>query len=62
MEILHAHRAVKEYGVEPPFWQNESYDHIVRDDFEYERMVRYVLENPRKAGLGEWPHVFGSQD
>ena len=57
-----AHRAVKEYDVEPPFWQNESYDHIVRDAFEYERIVRYVLDNPRKAGLTEWPHVLGERD
>jgi len=46
-------------GREGPFWQHESYDHIVRDEAERVRIVRYVLSNPEKAGLvtlGEnWP-------
>lgn len=33
------------------FWQDESYDHIVRDQAELERIVKYVLYNPVKAGL-----------
>jgi REP element-mobilizing transposase RayT len=33
------------------FWQEESYDHVVRDDAEFERIVNYVLNNPVKAGL-----------
>ena len=33
------------------FWQHESYDHVVRDDVELERIVRYILNNPVKAGL-----------
>jgi REP element-mobilizing transposase RayT len=33
------------------FWQHESYDHIVRDDAEFERIVKYVLYNPVKADL-----------
>jgi REP element-mobilizing transposase RayT len=37
------------------FWEEESYDHVVRDDAEYLRIVSYVLENPVKAGLvKEW--------
>lgn len=37
------------------FWQDESYDHIVRDQAELERIVQYVLYNPVKAGLvGDW--------
>lgn len=34
-----------------PFWQDESYDSIVRDENELERIVKYVLYNPVKAGL-----------
>ena len=34
-----------------PFWQTESYDHWVRDTAELERIIRYVEENPVKAGL-----------
>ena len=33
------------------FWQDESYDHIVRDQAELERSIKYVLNNPVKAGL-----------
>ncbi|RYG25817.1 hypothetical protein EON82_05690 [bacterium] len=57
-----AHQAVERHGQAKPFWQSESYDHIVRDGYEFDRMVRYVLDNPRKAGLTNWPHVFGRRD
>jgi REP element-mobilizing transposase RayT len=33
------------------FWQDESYDHIIRDEAELERIIRYVLYNPVKANL-----------
>jgi len=37
------------------FWQRESYDHFVRDSAEFDRIVKYVLNNPVKAGLvKEW--------
>ncbi len=40
------------------FWQAESFDHIIRDDDERERLVHYVENNPVKAGLcaqtGDW--------
>ena len=35
------------------FWQHENYDHIIRDEAEFERIVQYVLNNPVKAGLVE---------
>lgn len=31
------------------FWQPESFDHWIRDDEEYERCCRYVVNNPVKA-------------
>ena len=34
-----------------PFWQNESYDRLVRNDDELRRIMVYVLNNPVKAGL-----------
>jgi REP element-mobilizing transposase RayT len=34
-----------------PFWQDESYDRLVRDDREFERIVRYIESNPVSAGL-----------
>jgi len=33
------------------FWQHESYDHLVRDAEELERIIQYILNNPVKAGL-----------
>jgi putative transposase len=33
------------------FWHHESYDHVVRDGSEFERIVWYILQNPVKAGL-----------
>jgi type I restriction enzyme R subunit len=33
------------------FWQDESYDHCVRDEEELYRIIRYVEQNPVKAGL-----------
>ncbi len=33
------------------FWQHESYDHVVRDEKELLRIVKYILNNPVKAGL-----------
>jgi REP element-mobilizing transposase RayT len=38
-------------GRRAPFWQHESYDHLVRDDGEYARILAYIANNPVKAGL-----------
>jgi REP element-mobilizing transposase RayT len=34
-----------------PFWQRESFDHWIRNGDEYGRVVRYIENNPVKAGL-----------
>jgi REP-associated tyrosine transposase len=33
------------------FWQEESYDHLVRHDREFEKVRNYIEENPVRAGL-----------
>jgi len=33
------------------FWQDESYDHLVRSDSEFNRIRNYIEQNPVKAGL-----------
>jgi putative transposase len=38
-------------GRSGPFWQHESYDHVIRDSPELYRTIWYILENPVKAGL-----------
>jgi len=43
-------------------WQQESYDHIVRDQAELYRIRKYIADNPAKAGLkvGEYD-LFSSE-
>jgi tRNA threonylcarbamoyl adenosine modification protein (Sua5/YciO/YrdC/YwlC family) len=62
-EILHswksfsaqrANRLLRRVG---KFWQSESYDHLIRSERNLRNQVRYVLENPQKAGLKSWPWV-----
>jgi REP element-mobilizing transposase RayT len=42
-----------------PFWQDESFDHWIRSDAEFRKVVRYIENNPVKAGLvaraEDWP-------
>jgi len=49
-------------GRRGPFWQHESYDHLVRDEKEYERILAYIIINPIRAGLGpdweQWPYTY----
>lgn len=47
-----AHEANRMLGLSgKPFWQDESYDHLVRSDAEFERIRAYIESNPVKAGL-----------
>jgi REP-associated tyrosine transposase len=41
-----------------PFWQEESYDRLVRDETEFRRIARYIDMNPVKAGLVNTPQEF----
>jgi len=41
-----------------PFWQDESYDRLVRDDAEFSRIGRYIEMNPVRAGLVSAPEEF----
>jgi len=41
-----------------PFWENESYDHWVRDAAELERIRRYIEGNPVRAGLVAKPEDY----
>ncbi len=40
------------------FWQEESYDHIIRDGRELKNIINYVLENPVKAGLTAYRQAY----
>ncbi len=50
-----ANRILGKHGV---FWQREYYDHLIRNDEEFERAIRYVGENPAKANLKDWKWVW----
>lgn len=58
-----AREANRSLGRNGPFWQHESYDHFVRDGIELERIIRYTVHNPVKAGLAkdwrdwQWTYV-----
>lgn len=41
-----------------PFWQGESFDHWVRTPMECQKIVRYIEDNPVKAGLVAVPHAW----
>ncbi len=41
-----------------PFWQDESYDHLVRNDEEFRRIERYIENNPMTAGLAVTPEEY----
>jgi len=63
-EIMHSwksftsNHANKILGGTGHFWEREYYDHLVRDAQELERIIRYVVENPRQAKLQNWPWVW----
>ncbi len=40
-------------GIETPVWQNGYHDHVLRDDEDYNTRLRYLIENPMRAGLVE---------
>ncbi len=50
-----ANRILGSHGI---FWQREYYDHLIRSESEFERAIRYVEENPAKAGLKDWNWVW----
>lgn len=39
------------------FWQSDYFDVLLRDSDELQRTIQYVLDNPAKAGLHEWPYT-----
>jgi REP element-mobilizing transposase RayT len=41
-----------------PFWQDESYDRVVRSEVEFRRIRQYIENNPVKAGLASTPEDY----
>jgi len=57
LKLHTAHEANRILNRVGPFWQHENYDHFIRDEAALERIIKYVLYNPVKAGL-----VIGQND
>jgi len=53
-----AKSANRSLGLQGPFWQREYYDHLIRNEGEFERAIRYVAQNPEKAKLKDWKWVW----
>ena len=53
-----AKRANAILGREGTFWQREYYDHLIRNEGEFERAMNYVADNPAKAILKDWKWVW----
>jgi REP element-mobilizing transposase RayT len=43
-------------------WQREYYDRLIRNGDELDRAIRYVVENPSKAGLKNWIWVWNADE
>ena len=52
-----AHQANRLLGIKGSFWEREYYDHLIRDEGEFRRIIEYVISNPLKAHLMNWPWV-----
>jgi REP element-mobilizing transposase RayT len=61
-----AQEANKIIGHEGGFWAHESYDHVVRDEGELQRIVLYIVNNPVKVGFvqswQEWKWNYSRYD
>jgi len=59
-DILHSwksftsHEVKRRFAIKGKFWQREYYDHIIRDEEEFYRVIEYVFYNPEKAGIRNW--------
>jgi REP element-mobilizing transposase RayT len=53
-----ANVANKILGRTGTFWQKEYYDHLIRHEEDYYRILLYVLGNPEKANLQNWQWVW----
>jgi len=45
-------------GCRGEFWQNESFDHLVRSPEQFDLLRRYVARNPKEAKLREGDYLY----
>jgi REP element-mobilizing transposase RayT len=56
-----AKAALRILGCHGPFWQAESYDHLIRNEDDFQHARHYIRANPERAGLVGWRWVGGDQ-
>ena len=54
-------RIARSFGLRPPIWQREFFDHVLRSGESYASKWAYVRDNPVRAGLAgrweDWPYA-----
>ena len=53
-----SHQGNQLLGTRGAFWQDESYDHLVRSNTEFEHIRAYIEQNPVTAGLASTAEQF----
>jgi REP element-mobilizing transposase RayT len=53
-----AHRINEMTGGQGQVWTQESFDHIVRDEAEWQEKIEYIRQNPLKKGLVSSPDQY----
>ena len=54
-----ANQINKLLGKSGTFWERESFDHLIRSEYEMRRLVDYIEHNPVAAGLCQAPEEWG---
>ncbi|MES2593714.1 MAG: transposase [Verrucomicrobiota bacterium] len=49
-------------GTEGRFWQQDAFDHLVRHEAQYERLLDYMAQNPHRARLRQGEYLLWSKD
>jgi putative transposase len=53
-----AHAVNKALGRKGPVWQPEFFDHVIRSGESLDQKIRYVMNNPVRAGLVDRPQDY----
>jgi putative DNA methylase len=53
-----AHDVNRILGTCGPVWQEESFDHVIRSEGEFQATVEYIEQNPVRRGLVRSPEEY----
>ena len=62
-EVLHSWKSYTRTAVNRllartgKLWQDDYFDRVMRNEKQFRRAIDYVVDNPTKAGLVDWPFV-----